>query len=146
MQRSEMTGFSLIELMIVVVVIAILSMVAYPSYRNHIVRANRVAAESFMQEVASKEERYLLDNRQYAFATDLSVANALSITTPPDVSGNYDVSVADDDDTSSVPGYVITAAPKGAQDRDDTTCDVLTLSHRGEKTPVASGSTSRCWR
>lgn len=137
--RYAQRGFTLLELMITVAIIAILASIALASYRSSIVRSNRSAAESFMYEVAAKQERYLLDRRQYTFTlSDL-------VTTPNNVSGNYTITIEDDDTASSVPGYVIKATPQGAQDSDDTACKILTLNHRGEK--AASGnSTARCWQ
>src|SRR5437762_1440926 len=59
-------GFTLGELMVTVAIVGILAAVAYPSYVRYGVRANRSAAESFMLEVSSRQERYLVDARQYA--------------------------------------------------------------------------------
>lgn len=132
-------GFTLMEVMIAVVIVSILATVALASYRGHVLRANRSAVAGFMLEVANREERYLLDNRQYG--TSLV---AIGMTVPSEVSGNYTVSVADDDASSTVPGYVITATPIGGQLRDDAECGTLTLNHLGAKT--ASGAGSRCWR
>ncbi|MFZ3127492.1 MAG: prepilin-type N-terminal cleavage/methylation domain-containing protein, partial [Rhodoferax sp.] len=58
-------GFTLIELMITVAVIGILAAVAFPSYTQYIVRANRSAAESFMFTVANRQEQSMLNARSY---------------------------------------------------------------------------------
>jgi len=138
--RQKATGFTLIEIVIVLVIIGILASVAIPTYRKHVVRSNRSAAESYMKEVAGKQERFLLDNRQYALTMAL-----LGETVPSNVSSNYTITIADDDPGSTVPGYVITATPIGGQLADDSTCGTLTLNHLGTQTPVASGNTARCW-
>src|SRR3989442_9964736 len=63
---SAQDGFTLIELMVTVAIVAILAAIAYPSYTQYIVRANRSAAQSFILSLANKQEQYILDLRQYA--------------------------------------------------------------------------------
>jgi len=128
-------GFTLIELMIVVAIVAILMAIAVPSYRQHVVRSNRAAAETFMLEVANRQERFLLDNRRYA----ASLA-ALGMSAGSDVSPNYTVTVTDSGGVGL--SYTITATPIGSQ-VSDTECGVLTLDNQGSKT--AAGGGSRCW-
>src|ERR1700756_5348239 len=66
-------GFTLIELMVTVAIVAILAAIAYPSYIAYIVRANRAAAQGYMLELTSLQQRYLLDARSYAL--DLPTLN-----------------------------------------------------------------------
>lgn len=129
-------GFTLIELMITVAIVAILAAIAYPSYINYIVRSNRAAAESFMQEVAAAQERFLLDNR--AYAPDLTTLQYAS-NVPANVASNYTLALS----ASSVPpSYVLTATPQGSQQTNDTACGQLALTNTGAKTP----SSSNCWK
>src|SRR3982751_6297435 len=65
---SRPAGFTLIELMIVVVVIGILAAVAYPSYQDYVKRAKRSDAQQFMTEIALRETQYILDARAYTAA------------------------------------------------------------------------------
>jgi type IV pilus assembly protein PilE len=80
--------------MITVAIVAILATIAYPSYSQYIARSNRAAAESFMLDVANKQEQYRLDARQYAssLATLYGVASDAAAT-PSDVSKHYTVAV-----------------------------------------------------
>ncbi len=64
-QGRSATGFTLIELMIVVVVVAILGSIAYPSYIKYTARSRRSDAQQLMQEISLKEGQYILDARQY---------------------------------------------------------------------------------
>lgn len=130
-------GFTLIEVMIVVAIIAILATVSYSSYRNNVVRANRAAAASYVLEVANLQERFLMDNRDYA--ADMATLGA---TSPPEVSDNYNVTITDPGGTA--PAYQITATPTGAQLADDTSCGWLRLNNLGERTTQHGGD--RCWR
>ena len=134
-------GFTLIELMITVAIVAILAVVALASYRAQIVRSNRSAAQSFMLDAASKEERYLLDNRQYA--SGATALTTLGLSVPAEVSGNYTITITADA-TLTVPNYTISATPIAAQLRDDTSCGTLTLDYLGTKAASLGGAT--CWR
>ncbi|WP_346949538.1 type IV pilin protein [Dyella sp.] len=130
-------GFTLIELMVVVAVIAILAALAIPSYYRYMLRANRVAAEAVMLDMSSAQERYMIDSRQYTTSNALLGYGAL----PDTVSPNYTIAVA----TSSgpPPSYTITATPIGNQTR-DSGCGTLKLGSDGSKT--ASGTSTTCWK
>lgn len=132
-------GFTLIELMITVAVIGILAAVAYPSYQSYITRSNRAAAQNFMLEVASRQERFLLDARQYG--ADLA---ALGMTVPPSVAANYNVTTVGAG--GPPPTYTVTAAPIGNQAARDTLCATLTVNATGAKTASGSGGAAQCWK
>lgn len=138
-------GFTLIELMITVAIVAVLASVAYPSYMQYVVKAKRKAAESFMLMLANTEEKYLLDARQYAY--DPNALTTLNLTTPPEVLPNYTFSVATNPAVTL--GYIITATPIGSQLTNDAkygNCVKLTLDQTGLKgTSGGSGSASSCW-
>lgn len=124
-------GFTLIELMIAVAVIAILAAIAFPYYQDHLRKGRRAAAQGFMMEVANREQQYLLDARNYAVnIPDLSVANSLNITTPAEVSPYYTVKV-DPGAPTTPPTYTVTATPKPNQAAD--AYGVMTLNHEGAK-------------
>lgn len=118
-------GFTLIELMITVAIVAILAAVAYPSYQDYIRRGNRSAAQTFMMTIAQRQEQYLLTNRSYAAAI-----SDLNLTAPTETNGRYTFAMS----TTGTPptGYLITATAIGAQTVDGP----LTLSSAGAKTPV----------
>lgn len=81
---SKRAGFSLIELMIVVALIAVLSMIAYPSYQEYLQRGHRSAGQQFLLDVAQSQEQFLLDSREYA-----ATLAGLGIVLPNTVSRNY---------------------------------------------------------
>jgi type IV pilus assembly protein PilE len=129
-------GFTLIELMITVAVIAILAAIAVPSYYQYTLRSNRSAAESFMQEVAGAQERYMVDSRQFAGAL-----TTLGYNAPNTVSSNY--SVVTGLASAASGGYTVTATPINSQVR-DTGCATLTLNGDGSKS--ASTGATNCWK
>ena len=86
MQRAS--GFTLIELMITLAVIAILTAIAYPSYQAYLQRGVRSQGQQFLMDLAQRQEQYFLDQRQYA--TDLGVAaGQLNMQIPAEVSKYY---------------------------------------------------------
>jgi type IV pilus assembly protein PilE len=102
-------GFTLIELMIVLAIIGILASIAYPSYREYVIRANRSAAQQFLLELANLQEQYRLGNN--AYTADLA---RLGYAQPPaDVAPFYQVTVTLQ--AGPPPGYTLTATPIDSQ-------------------------------
>jgi type IV pilus assembly protein PilE len=133
-------GFTLIELMITVAIMAILASVAYPAYTQYIVRANRSSAVSFVMDLASRQEQYNLDARLYT--NQLSLLGAATV--PAEVSTQYNVTVAVDN-TLAPPVYSVTATPSGTQLVQDTQCGTLNIDQTGLKTISGTGTVSKCW-
>ncbi|MHC2996510.1 type IV pilin protein [Tepidiphilus sp. HLB4] len=128
LRRSR--GFTLIELMIVVAIVAILAGIAYPSYQRHVLQTRRTAAQGCLMELAQWMERYYTTKMTYKNAA----LPALSCTT--ELSSFYTFAL---DGTPSDTSYKLKATAKGAQTR-DTDCTPLTLDSAGTKGPAG------CWR
>ena len=121
-------GFTLIEVLMAVAIVSILAAIAYPSYQQHIIRANRVDAQQFMLSVASQEEQFMLDARSY---TATIGAGGLNLTPPPELVSRYTFTVAII--AGPPPGHTITATAIGPQASDGN----LTLDNFGSKSPIA---------
>ena len=128
-------GFTLVELMIVVVIIGVLVAIAYPSYRNYVIKSNRSAAESVIMSAANRQEQFMLDARQY------STASAVLGVVPDDVDRNYDFVIAADN-AATPPTYSITANPAGAQTADS--CGSVSVNQAGTKA-ATGGTVAECW-
>lgn len=127
MQRQK--GFTLIELMVVVVVIAVLASIAIPSYREYVIRGHRRAAQAAMMEIATQQQQYFVANRSYATVAELGYA------LPPEVDEYYELEDPDGIDllAGPPPGFVIILTAEGSQASDGD----LTLTSAGVKTPAA---------
>jgi type IV pilus assembly protein PilE len=125
--RTRGDGFTLIELMVVLVIVGILAGVALPSYSKYVTRSKRSAAQAVMYDIGNREEQYMLANRGYA---DKATLESNGYALPAEVAKNYsyDVTLS----TTATPGYTITftAIAKQASDGD------LSLTNTGVKTPA----------
>ena len=106
MQRNF--GFTLMELMIAVVIVAILAAVAYPSYQQYLARGYRSSGKQFLLDLARLQEQYLLDQRQYATVLG---TGGLGSTVPPEVSARYQAPVFTVPAGATPPSYKITLTP-----------------------------------
>ena len=132
---KKSSGFTLIELMIVVTVIAIIGAIALPGYRNYVIKASRSEAKSALTTAAAYEEQYFSSNKTYT--TNLADLSLTALTE----SGKYSLSV--DAPTATCPiaaCFALTAAPQGGQ-TEDTECGDFTLNSSGEK----GADSADCW-
>ena len=120
-------GFTLIELMIAVAVVAILAMIAIPTYTAQMVKGRRSSAEAVLLDIAQRQQQYLLDSRAYA----PNVA-ALGTTIPANVQAFYTVTTAPG--AGLPPTFTATATPlPGTAQAGDA---ILIIDSTGAKTPV----------
>ena len=120
-------GFTLLELMITVAIIAILASIAYPSYQDSVRKTHRANAQAAILEASSFMERYFTENNTYAGAI-----------MPASISSEqYTVSIA----AQSSASYAIQAAPTAGTGQASDICGTMSLSSTNQKLPTTSG----CW-
>ncbi len=125
-------GFTLIELVVVMVVLGILAAIAIPNYSEYVMRGYRSSAQAYISDIASRQTQFFIDRRLYAD----NVA-ALNVTAPNDIANRYTIAIAT---TAGPPAaFTVTATPSGTQANDR--CGALTIDQAGNKT--AAGT--RCW-
>ena len=131
---SRARGFTLIEVMITVAIVAILAAVALPSYREHVRKSRRAEAQAYLMAVASRQQQFLLDTRRYA--PDITT---IGLAPPANVAATYDVVVATV--AGPPPTFRLTATPKAATDQVHERCGWLAIDQSGAKTSALGN----CW-
>lgn len=152
MAQNHHRGFTLIELMIAILIIAILAGLALPSYQESVIKSRRAEAKSALMDLQNRMERFYIDRNTYANAciTGVNTCSASNsvLGSANTENGYYRLSISN----ASATGYTLTAAPQGAQTK-DTKCQALTLTNTGTKGVAAptSGGTAptstaaNCW-
>ena len=135
-------GFTLVELMITVAILAIIMAIAYPTYTRQVMKAHRGTGQSKLLEVMQAQERYFTTNNSYT--NDLTDLGYGSVGAVPSDGGWYTLAAAACAASTLSQCVVLTATPQNSQ-TNDTTCGNLTLSSRGQKGISGTGSVQDCW-
>lgn len=128
------TGFTLIEVMIVVAIVAILSAIAIPSYSEYVIRSRLTEGVAALSGMRVKMEQFFQDNRTYAGA-----CAAGTVATPPGNIPNFDITCPTANGTS----YVVKADGK-----DKLAGFAYTLNEKNEKTTTGAfgfSNNATCW-
>jgi type IV pilus assembly protein PilE len=146
--KSISKGFTLIELMVVVAVIAILTSVALPSYLGSVERAKRAEAKAVLGQMQTWMERYFTENGRYnqnQFGQALDTVNLAYPTSPGGgATARYTITI----ENVSASTYTLVAAPVNEMAGDK--CGSLVVTHLGVRSnrggTVAGGEVLReCW-
>lgn len=123
-------GFTLIELMVTVAIVAILAAIAYPSYVEQVNKSRRAEGKSAILQTASQQERFYTLNNTYSTTLAAPSTNyTITVTTPAPATPT-------DTDT-----YAITAEPLFT----DAKCGTLTYDQLGTRTVSGTADLAYCW-
>jgi type IV pilus assembly protein PilE len=141
-RQYRQAGFSLIELLVVLVIMGVLSALALPGYTRYVQRGNRTEVMAALLEAQHFMERYYSANGQY-----LSPANAVPMLPqrlqgiPSQGTVRYQLSVRE----ATANSYLLQAVPEGSMAGD--VCGSLTINQTGLRGVLNStNSVSECWR
>ncbi|WP_075186605.1 type IV pilin protein [Teredinibacter haidensis] len=133
--QKKSNGFTLIEIMIVLVIVSILAAIAFPSYRSSVLKSHRTDAKETLLSAAALEEKIYMQRNRYSVSLD-DIGGAISSE------GHYSISVSQ----TTLTRYLITATAIGPQ-VDDTSCYVFTINQAGlRKAQDSNGNeVTDCW-
>jgi type IV pilus assembly protein PilE len=124
-----------VELLIVIVIVGILAAIAYPSYRQYVVRAKRIEAKAPLLQISTNQERHYLQNNTYT--TDMTKLGFKAAGNMLSESGAYKINI----DSATANGFVAKATyQKGGTEA--TKCAWFQIDGTGNKT---SGPAADCW-
>ncbi len=139
--KKANAGFTLVELMVVVVIVGILASVVYPSYVEYVNKGRRAECASAILQTANLLERYFTTNNTYDDDfTEIGRPNNLSGSSA--ASSACTLAIAAPAGGALTSGFVITGTPNRA----DGKCGNLTFNHLGVKGESGSESVDYCWR
>ena len=130
------TGFSLIELMIVVVIVGILLAISLPAYQGYVLRSHRTDAHGSLLDIAARQERFVAQRNTYT--TAIAANTGLNMGSANSADGYYTLAISTAPCGSIANCYTITATAAGNQ-ANDTGCTAITYNSAGTKAPAA------CW-
>jgi type IV pilus assembly protein PilE len=148
-------GFTLVELIVAMVILATLAAIAIPSYNSYVLKSHRAEAKSALLDLASLEERYFSANNNYT-AVPTNLGYPYGSAPFPIGTGSYYVvnqigltnAIAPTSTTSGTPAtFYITANAQGNQ-QNDTACNAFTVNSQGQQTAQTSGgadNSAQCW-
>ncbi len=149
-RRNTNAGFTLIELMVVVIVLGILVTVALPSYQNYILKGNRAVAKAKLLDVAARQETHFGDNKVYTNtmasfgfpAVTMGVDDKSNWVAADSADAIYVISLAL---SNASLAYTATATPVNRQTKDSGNCATFTLTNTGRRDATGSLG-AECWK
>lgn len=137
--RRSHRGFTLLELMITVAIIAILATIALPSYTAYIDRARRAEARTTLLDAAQFMQRFYAANNTYVGA--FAAMPAALKRSPANGTQAYAIQVATGVSASA---YTLQAAPQGPMTGDE--CGTLSITSTGVRGKTGAQTLERCWK
>lgn len=146
MPKRSHAGFTLIELVIVMLIVGILTSIALPAYTQYVTKSRRAAGEACLAIYASYMERFYSTNMAYnqdSSGAALTTLPSQDCASTANTGQYYQYSIGSS--TSST--YQLLATPKAgsSQAKNDKKCATLKLDQSGQRDKTGTGSVTDCW-
>jgi type IV pilus assembly protein PilE len=144
MKMENTKGYSLIEILIALAIVAIVSSIAINSYQRQTLKTKRSVAKFELSKISMAQERFFSNNNTYT--NDLSDLFGYTTTTVTTRNGLYTISAAAGTSGTISTSFVLTATPLGNQLQDD--CASMTLDSAGIKSftlKTGANAAVKCW-
>lgn len=139
--RNRSRGFTLMEIMIVVLIIGILAAIALTSYQRQVVESRRKAGTACLLEAAQFMERFYTTNLRYDEDTGGTAVALPVLSCFGDLAAHYTFDIGLVDRRR----YRVDATPQGSQATRDTACATLSLTQAGMRTVSGTAPAAACW-
>ena len=139
MMMRKSAGFTLIELMVVLAIVAILSAIAIPAFTKQMQKSRRSEAASALSDLQLREEKWRASHATYASSLTILLGSSATATAYNNNLTYYSIAISGTSGT----GFTLTATPKSTQ-VNDTACNpmkIIVSANSVSKTPT----TNRCW-
>ncbi len=144
--QKPVKGFTLIELMTVILVLGILVGVGVPTYRNYVMRAQRAEAKTTLMRVQAQQEKFYMQNNTYT--TDVNNPPPAGLGIPASENLYYDIAIVAGAGGLTI-GYTVSATPAaGSPQLDDEDCALFSVTRSGVRyaeSQAAVDKTQTCW-
>jgi type IV pilus assembly protein PilE len=146
-----MGGFSLVELIVSITIVAVLTSIMLPAYQGQVRKSQRSMGRAVLLEILARQEQFFIFNKHYAdklvllgYATDpLSIRSDGEEVAKSSARRIYEISLQNALPHGMAQRYDLTATPQLSQSN-DLFCGALMISSRGTKS-ASAGATANCW-
>lgn len=148
---AQVAGFTLIEAMIVVAVVALLTAIALPSYTEYVKRARRAAAKTQVLQTAQWLERYRTANNTYAGAAAQLPLSFTQSPAPGNGTAQYTTAITQPIGGAIDTTYLVEAVPVAGGPMDGDACGTLAIDQTGLQQVFLGGvaqpssTVAMCW-
>lgn len=145
-RRSNMSvsgGFSLIELMITVAIVATVAAIGYPSYVSYVVKGKRAECRAALMQTMQQQERYYTQQNTYlAYSSAASAPNMKTFSGDKANTSACNITAGQCTSTVALTACVVM---KGTPNYTDPAVNVITLQSDGVKGCTGTDQT-KCWK